>query len=474
MASTCCGSLAGSCIATSLCKACSCWCVASTRTASTVYIAFVSIFVVMALLLRYDGGDIIIGGHSNSTAGTLMDKAMHMALQEGGQRYWNSNFWCKAKHDGGWIICCADKCGGVYAVYRFSFALVMFFGMMALLTVGTTKFGARMHRCFWFGKVFVLLALLTCTLFIDNDFLQGYRELARYLSFLFLLMQILLLIEFGYSWNEKWLDYDEKNECEGTCCGWKTAILVSAGGMYVASIVLWVVMYVFFGKEGCGAQLTLITVTIIITVILTVISCTKLAPHGTLLTSAVITCYTSYLCYSALASNPDKHCNPLAMGSMESSFDQTIGLLVAGISIAVTANSATGSKQAIVGSAQGSELTTTLEDGTTKESSSEGPDDSARIKFGAESWWYYHVMMIACSLYMSMLLTDWSDMPAEKNGVPAIEMLSEARQTRYGVDLGSFWVKIVSQWICLLMYGWTLLAPYCLREVRDFGVEFEF
>jgi len=199
----------------------------------------------------------------------------------------------------------------------------------------------------------------------------------------------------------------------------------------------------------------------------------QLAPHGTILTSAVVTLYSSYLCYSALASNPDKHCNPLAEGTMESTSDLLMGLLVAGISIAVTANSATGSKQAIVGTKQGSDLTTTLEDGTVKESSS-AEEDGDKVVFGAESWWYYHVMMIACSLYMAMLLTDWSSMPAEKNGVPAVEILDEVRQTRYGVDSVSFWVKIVSQWICMLMYGWTLLAPYCLKDVRDFGVEFEF
>ena len=156
------------------------------------------------------------------------------------------------------------------------------------------------------------------------------------------------------------------------------------------------------------------------------------------------------------------------------------------------------------------------------------PDAQAsRLTVWLPPRWYYHVMMIACSLYMSMLLTDWSNMPAEENGVPAIEMLEQVgrrwrpgrgvvgwqrrrtegeagvafcthadqaaalqlsvlpnyphphsrlqvRETRYGVDLVSFWVKILSQWVCLIMYGWTLLAPYCLRDVRDFGVEFEF
>ena len=63
--------------------------------------------------------------------------------------------------------------------------------------------------------------------------------------------------------------------------------------------------------------MSLITLTLLVTVSLTIVSCSKLAPHGTILTSAVVTLYASYLCYSALASNPDKQCNPLAEGSME-------------------------------------------------------------------------------------------------------------------------------------------------------------
>ena len=61
-----------------------------------------------------------------------------------------------------------------------------------------------------------------------------------------------------------------------------------------------------------------------------------------------------------------------------------------------------------------------------------------------------------------MLLTDWSSLPAD---VPV--------GTTPPVYLGSFWVKIVSQWVCLLIYAWTLLAPYLLRDYRDFGIEFD-
>jgi len=64
---------------------------------------------------------------------------------------------------------------------------------------------------------------------------------------------------------------------------------------------------------------------------------------------------------------------------------------------------------------------------------------------------------------MAMLLSDWSTQP-----------INEPAHGQYMASLSSFWVKIVSQWICLLMYAWTLLAPYLLRNVRDFGIDFDF
>ena len=81
-------------------------------------------------------------------------------------------------------------------------------------------------------------------------------------------------------------------------------------------------------------------------------------------------------------------------------------------------------------------------------------------------------MMLACSLYVSMVLTDWSTQPAQEHGVSLGPSLAAAGH--YAVGLPSFWVKLVSQWLCLLMYAWTLLAPYLLREHRDFGIEFDF
>merc|ERR1711988_92486 len=89
-------------------------------------------------------------------------------------------------------------------------------------------------------------------------------------------------------------------------------------------------------------------------------------------------------------------------------------------------------------------------------------DDEATVP--AESWWYYHLMMVVVSLFFAMLLTQWSVQPVNQ----------PPNHGEWAKSYESFGVKIAAQWVTLLMYGWTLLAPYLLREYRDFGVEFDF
>lgn len=193
MAATCGGSLLGSCCASMACKACSCACTLTQRVSSFVYLGLVYIFLIAAYTFKYQGGPIVIGGSTNATESSILDKMRHAAMdQTVGQisDRWNSNFWCAPRYPTGIIICCEDVCGGDFAVYRFSFTLCLFFASLALLTVGKSRIGATAHRGFWLIKAFVLMGLLVSTLFIENDTLVGYRETARYLSFGFLVMQV--------------------------------------------------------------------------------------------------------------------------------------------------------------------------------------------------------------------------------------------------------------------------------------------
>ena len=130
MAATCCGSLFGSCAASMLCKACSCSCVASNRVTSAIYIVILMTFVGTAWLFKTEGGDIVIGGGSNTTEASILDRAASIA-GAGALHYWNDRFYCAPAHPHAIaIICCANTCGGVFAVYRFSFVLCLFFAFL--------------------------------------------------------------------------------------------------------------------------------------------------------------------------------------------------------------------------------------------------------------------------------------------------------------------------------------------------------
>jgi len=230
--------------------------------------------------------------------------------------------------------------------------------------------------------------------------------------------------------------------------------------LYGGSVALWVVEGQWFGSSGCAPQQAIIAITIIFTIALTIISCTKIAPHGTLLTSAVVTAYASYQSYSALSSHPDAACN-----ATQHAPDLLFGgfvFLVAMASMAASAWSATSSKDALIGksSTHNSDLQVTLEAGA---GASDAATSDEEVAVEPESWWYYHLSMVVVSLYFAMLISHWS-----------VAEIDEALGHSDMKSLSSFWVKISAQWVTLLMYGWTLLAPYLLRDVRDFGIEFDF
>ncbi len=70
--------------------------------------------------------------------------------------------------------------------------------------------------------------------------------------------------------------------------------------------------------------------------------------------------------------------------------------------------------------------------------------------------WAFHLIMCLSGLYMSMMLTNWG----------ASDAKPEAGTT--GVGWESLWVKIISQWLTILLYTWTLVAPVLMPD-RDFS-----
>lgn len=236
----------------------------------------------------------------------------------------------------------AVECTGNEAVYRVAGTLSAFFLALAALCACPGNVGASAHRGFWAIKLFVLSAAITGSLWVPNGAFDAFASVSRVASVLFVLYQGLLLIDFAYMWNAKWVGLDE--EADGF--GWRAAILAICVALFVASFTGIGLMYSLYAGEDCGFSSAILTVTLLSILLFTGLGVSPLSPHGALLPSAIIAADCVYLAYSALASNPIAACNPFsARGDDETTgghetFHLVVGLAMAGVSIAWKANSA--------------------------------------------------------------------------------------------------------------------------------------
>lgn len=162
-------------------------------------------------------------------------------------------------------ICNGDNCQGYWAVYRITFTLSGVFLLMALATACRCECSTRLHRGFWFFKAALIACTLAGTIFAPNDLFAYYAWFARFIAPLFLLYQLLIFIDFGYSLNESLIAKDERmdNFCGLDNGGFKyhCAILCIALVIFGASFTSIGVLYARWNMvrraappNACSAQ----------------------------------------------------------------------------------------------------------------------------------------------------------------------------------------------------------------------------
>ena len=305
-------------------------------------------------------------------------------------------------------------------------------------------------------------------MFIPNDplFTPTFLWIARIGSFLFVLIQQLIIVDVAYNWNTAWLskaDQAELAEGPGKGKKWLTAILLSCGILFGCSIAGIVIMYIQFG--GCTLNKVYISITVVLSVLCTIVQLTK-SETGSLLASACMTLYATYLCGAAVTKNPNPECNP-KLGE-ESVWSIILGLLIAFISMMWVGWSNTTDER-LGGENGAGNRTSTVHDeekpktggvvigaaeaSPAEAANQESPTDNP-ASFGS-SWKLNAVMSTICC-WFAMALTGWG--------------ATSERGDIANPDVGkvSMWMLIASQWIALLLYLWTLLAP-SLFPNRDFS-----
>lgn len=150
---------------------------------------------------------------------------------------------------------------------------------------------------------------------------------ARIGSGVFLIIQMLILIDFTHAINDAWFAKGEENRV------YMYALLATTVGFFVATTIIAGVGFYIFKPAGagpCSLNVSLISYSLIAALGFSILSVHPAAPGGSLFPSSVISLYTMYLCISALQSEPrDYECNGLSKRVVASGGAVAISMIVA-------------------------------------------------------------------------------------------------------------------------------------------------
>lgn len=202
------------------------------------------------------------------------------------------------------------SCKSNSVVLRISLALTLIF---ALQIVGTIIF-TRFYDILWIPKVVIFIGLVILFFNISDDIFgtNGYGWFARITGFFFLTLEQIILIDLAYTWNEKWIEYSQEENVDSEVIMKGNVWLI---GIVFFSFLFYALAYACIGimfwqfDNTCVDSMVILSLTIVLPLIASVIQL-FFSDQGSILTSAIMTLYSVYVCYSAISLNPDSSCNP--------------------------------------------------------------------------------------------------------------------------------------------------------------------
>lgn len=207
----------------------------------------------------------------------------------------------------------SDKWFGQQAVYRISMGNFMFFASLSLALLGVNfrndKRGRFLHYGNWALKMFAWLFFSALPFLFPNGLVAAYAWLAHFGGAAFLVIQMIILLDFFQSWNESWVERGEQN------VNWLYGLLALTVLSYAGTATIVGLCFRWFkpaGAGSCSLNTFLIVTALLLCLAFSLVSLHPLARGGSLFPSAVISLYCMYLLFSALQSEPKEYeCNGL-------------------------------------------------------------------------------------------------------------------------------------------------------------------
>ncbi|KAI1324974.1 serine incorporator/TMS membrane protein, partial [Xylariaceae sp. FL0255] len=398
------------------------------------------------------------------------------------------------------IDCGNGSCTGWLAVHRINFALGLFHLIFTGLLFGVNNSKnprAALQNGYWGPKIIAWIAFIVLSFLIPDAFFQVW---GNYISFiggmLFLILGLILLVDLAHTWAEYCLMKIEETESRT----WRFVLIGSTLSMYLSSLAMTIVQYIFFAQGDCAMNQSAITINLLFWLAITFISVHPAVqdhnPKAGLAQAAMVAVYCTYLTMSAVSMEPDdKHCNPLVRAQGMRTSSVIIGAIVTMLTVAYTTTRAATQSLGLGNNRGGIRLPeedyehglVTQQPSARREMRAEvlrraveegslpadalldddSDDDDSHGSGGNTShdderqgtqydYSVFHVIFFLATCWVATLLTSAAEGDEINWG--------DSDFATVGRTYWASWVKIVSAWFCYCLYIWTLVAPIVLPE----------
>jgi len=371
-----------------------------------------------------------------------------------------------------------SRATGFQAVYRLCAGMSTFFFifMIFMLRVSSSNdFRSKIQNGFWFFKFLLMGGIIFGYFYIKSEHISGpLMWIGMIGGFLFILIQLILIVDFAHGLAESWVSQYEESDSRACFAG----LIGFTFGCYALAAMSVVFMFIYYTSGGpCYLPKFIISFNIILCFLVSVVSILpaiqERMPQSGLLQSSFITLYTIYLTWAALMNNPDKECNPSLISiftnhtTPDTGKDESYGtplpaqsivsliiwfLCLLYASIRTSSNTSLGKITGGGSGASGEEIP--LISGESVPTDDDGKVYDNEREGVAYSYSFFHFIFALASLYVMMTLTSWYK--------PDNDL------TKLNSNMASVWVKVVSSWLCLGLYTWTMAAPVLFPD-RDFS-----
>lgn len=172
-------------------------------------------------------------------------------------------------------------------IYRASFSLTILFVFLAI----ASSCSDYINRSLWVMKFGFAIGVFIAFWWADNEFFSGWAETARFISFAWLLVQGLLLLDFSHDVHDLLMPSVDSTEEDKSPYG--VYLGISFAGFFCAVLGL---VYLFLDYTGCDLGMFFTVLTLVVGVITTVVSMLDSVGRG-LLTPCLMFAYSVFMCW---------------------------------------------------------------------------------------------------------------------------------------------------------------------------------